>query len=179
MEQPRETRTPDTSVQARASAICAGDLSLAVRAELTRLMAANGGDRRKALPAGFDQLVERNVLSRPDATDLAAIVDALFDASAGPDTPLAQQVRRYYRTLTLDTGSSPAALAIASVLNSLLSPSIANGNEPLRQAVSRDIAGGAVGAVVGAGIGAGFGGPIGAGVGAVVGAAVGVCIAEG
>jgi hypothetical protein len=75
-----------------------------------------------------------------------------------------------------------AALAIASVISSLTSPSKAAGTgNPQAAAASRaaDAAFGGFGAVVGAGIGWGIGGPIGAGIGAVVGGAVGVCISEG
>jgi len=176
MEQTLEATTTDTAALARAAAMSAGDLSVAVRAELARLLAANGGDRRKALPSGFDELVARKAVSRTEATELAAIMDLLFD---GPDTNLAQRVRAYYRKLILNPGASPAALAIASVINSLLTPSTVSSGDLKPQAVSKgDVIGAGVGAVIGAGIGAGFGGFIGAGVGAVVGAAVGVCIEE-
>jgi hypothetical protein len=180
MEQTDKTRTQDTSMLARATAISAGDVSVAVRAELTRLLAANDGDRRKAVPSGFGRLVEQNALSKSEAAELAAIIDRLFDVPDGTDPKLAQQARACYRTLILDPGASPAALAIASVVNSLLSPSSPNGGELKMQAASQGNAlFGGFGALVGAGIGAGFGGPIGAGIGAVVGAAVGVCIQKG
>jgi hypothetical protein len=48
MEQTDQTRTRDTSMLARTTPMSAGDVSIAVRIELTRLPAANGGDRRKA-----------------------------------------------------------------------------------------------------------------------------------
>ena len=151
-EQTLETGTTDTAVLARAAATSAGDVSVAVRAELARLLAANSGDRRKALPSGFDELVGRKAVSRSEATELAAIADLLFD---GPDTNLAQRVRAYYRKLILDPGASPAALAIASVINSLLTPSTVSSGELKPQAVSKGNAiFGGFGAVVGAGIGA-------------------------
>jgi hypothetical protein len=179
MELRYDTRTPEDSLLARTAALSAGDVSLAVRAELTRMLAASGGDRRKATAAGFDELVKRNALSGAEAAELAPIMDLLFDTPDGTDPKLAERVRAYYRMLALDPSSSPAALAIASVINSLLRPSAASGGGPTAQAVSKgDALFGGFGAVVGAGIGAGFGGPIGAGIGAVVGAAVGVCIEE-
>jgi hypothetical protein len=179
MEQTYERAwTSDTVVLARSAAMSAGDVGAAVRTELARLLAANGGDRRKALPSGFDELVGRNALSRSEATELAAIMDLLFDAPDGDDPKLGPRVRAYYGQLVLDPGASPAALAIASVITSLLPPTTVGTGEPALLAVTKgDVLSGSFGALVGAGIGAAFG-PIGAGVGAVVGGAVGVCIAR-
>ena len=174
-QQTYETTTTDSSLLARNAAMSAGDLCVAVRGELAHILAANGGDRRKALPSGLDELVLRNALSRTEADELAGIVDTLFDAPYAADT--VQRIRKYYRKLVLDQGASPAALAIASVVNSLVSPNASSNGGPRPLAVSGgDAAFGGLGAVIGAGIGAGFGGPIGAGIGAVVGAAVGVCV---
>ncbi|MGI5143635.1 MULTISPECIES: hypothetical protein [unclassified Streptomyces] len=143
-------------------------------------MAANGGDRQRALHSGFDELVKRDGLRRTEATELVAIFRLLFDAPEGTDPNLARRVRAYYGELILDPCSSPVALAIVSVVNSLLTPSSASSGEPAMKAISTgDALFGGFGAVVGAGIGWGFGGPIGAGIGAVVGAAVGICIEEG
>jgi hypothetical protein len=176
MTQTYATATPE-ALLARTTAMSAGDMSLAVRAELGRLLTAGGGDRRKALPAGLDELVGRNALTKAEATELGRIVDRLFDVPDGSDPQLAQEIRTYYRALTLDPASSPAALAVASVVNSLVGPRAASGGELSARAISTgDVGFGAVGALVGAGIGWGFGGPVGAGIGAVVGAAVGVCI---
>jgi len=174
-----ETYLPaaDASLLARTTAMSAGDLSLAVRTELGRLLAAGDGDRRKAVPAGLDELVGRKALTKAEAADLGRIMDRLFDVPDGSDPQLAQEIRTYYRALTLDPASSPVALAVASVLNSLVRPGTAGNGGLRRQAVSTgDAVFGGTGALIGAGIGWGFGGPVGAGVGAVVGAAVGVCI---
>ncbi|HEY2632407.1 MAG TPA: hypothetical protein VGI26_08530 [Solirubrobacteraceae bacterium] len=177
-----ETKVPDTLSLARSAAIGAGDMSLAVRGELTRILATNGNNRRKALRAGFEELLQREALSRAEMTELSAIVDQIFEEPQGPHPKTAERLRACYRKLILDSSSSPAALAIASVVNSLLNSSIAKNDEPKEAVASSregDVLFGSFGAVVGAGIGWGIGGPIGAGVGAVVGAAVGVCIEEG
>ncbi|GEJ55549.1 hypothetical protein [Anaeromyxobacter diazotrophicus] len=177
MEHERTTRTADGTWMARASAIGAGDVSLAVRGELTRLLAESAGDRKKAVHAGLSALVAREAITGGEAKELAAIFDRLFAAPDGSDPELAKRVRSYYRALVLDQASSPAALAVASVLNAGPAPGAAG--QPRASAVSKgDALYGGFGALVGAGIGAGFGGPIGAGIGAAVGAAVGVCIAE-
>ena len=125
----------------------------------------------------------RKILHAKEATELAAIMEMFFDAPSGQDTKLAHRASTYFQALSVDFDSSPAALAIASVISSLTSPSkAAGGGTPhVAAAASRgqDAAYGGFGAVIGAGIGWGIGGPIGAGIGAVVGGAVGVCISEG
>ena len=160
----------------------AGHLTLAVSAELGRLLVANGGDRRKAMAAGFTELTTRKTIHAKEATELAAIMEMFFNSPDGQDSKLAKRASTYFHALILDAGSSPAALAIASVITSLTSPTKAPdaGNPQKATAVSGgDAINGGFGAVVGAGIGFGFGGPIGAGIGAAVGAAVGVCIGRG
>lgn len=163
---------------ARSLAISAGQLSVAVSAELGRLLVANRGDRRKALAAGFTELTARKTLHAKEATELAAIMEMFFDSPDGQNSKLAMQASSYFHALIMDAGSSPAALAIASVITSLTSPSkTPDSSKSQKVSVTKgDAAFGGFGAVVGAGIGFGFGGPIGAGIGAAVGAVVGVCI---
>jgi hypothetical protein len=166
----------------RGVAMSAGHLTVAMRAELGRLLAASRGDKRKALAAGLSELHTRKILHAKEATELAAIMEMFFDAPDGHDPKLAHRASTYFQALSVDFDSSPAALAIASVISSLTSPSKAAGTgNPHAAAASRagDAVFGGFGAVVGAGIGWGIGGPIGAGIGAVVGGAVGVCISEG
>ncbi len=168
--------------QGRGLAMSAGHVTVAMRAELGRLLAASRGDKRKALAAGLAELHNRKIVHAKEATELAAIMEMFFDAPDGQDPKLAKRASTYFHTLSLDFDSSPAALAIASVISSLTAPKKAGGTgNPQAAAASRagDAVFGGFGAVVGAGIGWGIGGPIGAGVGAVVGAAVGVCISEG
>jgi hypothetical protein len=174
-----EEASMDTQEQSvRSSAMSAGHLTLAVSAELGRLLVANRGDRRKALAAGFAELATRKTLHAKEATELAAIMEMFSKVPDGQDPKLAQRASTYFHELILDPGSSPAALAIASVVSSLTSPTKVTGAGSAKPAaVSKgDAFAAGVGAVIGAGIGVGFGGPIGAGIGAVVGAAVGVCI---
>ena len=165
----------------RSLAMSAGPLTLAVSAKLGRLLVANRGDRRKALAAGFAEMTTRKTLHAKESAELATIMEMFFNAPDGQDPVLAQRASTYFHALILDPGSSPAALAIASVISSLTSRTKAagDGTPQTAAAVSKgDAVFGGFGAVVGAGIGFGFGGPIGAGIGAVVGAAVGVCIKE-
>jgi hypothetical protein len=140
------------------------------------------GTNERALAAGLNELHTRKILHAKEATELAAIMEMFFDAPNGHDSKLAHRASTYFQALSVDFDSSPAALAIASVISSLASPSKAAAtSNPQAAAASRggDAVFGGFGAVVGAGIGWGIGGPIGAGIGAVVGGAVGVCISEG
>jgi len=160
----------------RSLAISAGHLTVAYSAELGRLLVANRGDRRKALAAGFTELTNRKALQPEEATELAAIMEMFFDAPDGKDPKLASRASAYFNKLSLHAGSSPTALAIASVVTSLTSGAGGEG----RTAISTgDVVFGGFGAAVGAAIGGAIGGPIGAGIGAVAGAAVGECIGRG
>jgi mannitol-1-phosphate/altronate dehydrogenase len=137
-------------LQSRWLAISAGQISTAVSAELGQLLLASRGDRRKAVAAGLNEMATRKILHAKEATEVSAIMEL----------------------------SSPAALAIVSVIKSLTSQtkaSAAVSQPPAAAATKGDALFGGVGAVIGAGLGAGFG-PIGIGIGAAVGAAVGVCI---
>ena len=146
----------------RGLAMSAGHVTVAMRAELGRLLAASRGDRRKALAAGLTELHNRKILHAKEATELAAIMEMFFDAPDGQDPKLAKRASTYFHTLSLDFDSSPAALAIASVISSLTAPKAAGaGGTHVAAAASRagDAAFGGFGAVVGAGIGWGIGGP--------------------
>jgi hypothetical protein len=162
--------------QSRWLAISAGQISTAVSAELGQLLVASRGDRRKAVTAGLNEMATRKILQAKEATEVSAIMEMFFDAPNGQDAKLSHRANTYLQTLFVDPGSSPAALAIVSVVKSLTSQTKASAavSKPTAAAVTKgDVLFGGVGAVIGAGIGAGFG-PI--GIGAAVGAAVGVCI---
>jgi hypothetical protein len=176
-----DTQELYTVPPARTLAMSAGHLTVTVSAELGRLLVANKGDRRRAVTAGFTELVTRKTLQAAEAKELAAIMEMFFKAPDGRDPKLAERASSYFHVLSLEPSSSPTALAIASVISSLTAPGKTDPTSPKtavapRAASKGDVLFGGVGAVIGAGIGAGFGGPIGAGIGAVVGAAVGVCI---
>ncbi|MET9022666.1 hypothetical protein ABZV93_22060 [Actinopolymorpha sp. NPDC004070] len=169
----------DSSLAVRGTVISAGDISVTVRSALRRLRADNDGDRQKAVHAGLDELVSREALTRDEAKELSAIFDLFFASPDGTDPKLVRRVQAFYQGLVLDQGSSPAAVAVASVLNSLVSKRPADGDQPApRSLKAGDAVFGGTGALVGAGIGFGFGGPIGAGIGAAVGGAIGVCIED-
>jgi hypothetical protein len=142
----------------RGVAMSAGHLTVAMRAELGRLLAASRGDKRKALAAGLSELHTRKILHAKEATELAAIMEMFFAAPDGHDPKLAHRASTYFQALSVDFDSSPAALAIASVISSLTSPSKAAGTGNPQAAASRagDAAFGGFGAVVGAGIGWGI-----------------------
>jgi hypothetical protein len=72
----------------RGLAMSAGHLTVAMRAELGRLLAASRGDRRKALAAGLAELHNRKILHAKEATELAAIMEMFFDAPDGQDAKL-------------------------------------------------------------------------------------------
>ena len=116
----------------------AGHLTVAMRAELGRLLAASRGDKRKALAAGLSELHNRKILHAKEATELAAIMEMFFAAPDGHDPKLAHRASTYFQALSVDFDSSPAALAIASVITSLTSPSKAAGTgNPRAAAASR------------------------------------------
>jgi hypothetical protein len=179
MEAEQATKTSECLLAARAAAISAGDVGLAVRGEISQLMAKQVGDRQKAIQSGLAELVRRGALTSGESKELGSIYDLIFAKPSEGHAVLAKRVRSFYRALIMNEASSPTALAVASVLNSFM-PAGAAGGESARAAVSTgNVVFGGTGALIGAGIGVGFGGPIGAGLGALVGAAVGVCIDEG
>jgi hypothetical protein len=102
----------------RGVAMSAGHLTVAMRAELGRLLAASRGDKRKALAAGLSELHTRKILHAKEATELAAIMEMFFAAPDGHDPKLAHRASTYFQALSVDFDSSPAALAIASVITS-------------------------------------------------------------
>ena len=59
----------------RGVAMSAGHLTVAMRVELGRLLAASRGDKRKALAAGLSELHTRKILHAKEATELAAIME--------------------------------------------------------------------------------------------------------
>jgi hypothetical protein len=105
----------------RGVAMSAGHLTVAMRVELGRLLAASRGDKRKALAAGLSELHTRKILHAKEATELAAIMEMFFAAPDGHDPKLAHRASTYFQALSVDFDSSPAALAIASVISSLTS----------------------------------------------------------
>ena len=88
--------------QGRGLAMSAGHVTVAMRAELGRLLAASRGDRRKALAAGLTELHNRKILHAKEATELAAIMEMFFDAPDGQDPKLAKRASTYFHTLSLD-----------------------------------------------------------------------------
>jgi hypothetical protein len=121
----------------RGVAMSAGHLTVAMRVELGRLLAASRGDKRKALAAGLSELHTRKILHAKEATELAAIMEMFFAAPDGHDPKLAHRASTYFQALSVDFDSSPAALAIASVISSLTSPSKAAGTGNPQAAASR------------------------------------------
>jgi hypothetical protein len=85
----------------RGVAMSAGHLTVAMRAELGRLLAASRGDKRKALAAGLSELHTRKILHAKEATELAAIMEMFFDAPDGHDSKLAHRASTYFQATSI------------------------------------------------------------------------------
>lgn len=174
------------SAAVRAFAMNAGDMSLTIQSEVTRIMNQQGNSQVKAVRVGIDHLLKESYISPREAADLKAICNHVFGSTrAGADiSKAASQVQQLYRNMTVSMKSSSAALAIASAacaqLNAAHTDEKTIGPKTLLISVSGTpgaragaIIGGVLGAVfggLGGGLlGAGIGGAIGTGVGAAVG----------
>jgi uncharacterized protein YcfJ len=94
-------------------------------------------------------------------------------------------VRDTYHALLADSSSSPAALAIAAVINNLFTPTeLVQADSGVGYAVRLTVqdeatavtVGSVIGAVIGGAFGGAFGAGVGAGLGGIMGGAVGECL---
>ncbi len=164
------------SASARSIAMSTGDLSTAIRREFERVLQEQNGSQLEATKVGIDELFKRDLIHSDEVEDLKLLCDLVFQAVEGETetSEAAATVRKIYHKMVLDSHGSPAALGIASAVNSIFDDGAELGNS------ARDITiipqnaatGAVVGALAGAGAGAAFGG-VGAAIGAAVGAAVG------
>jgi hypothetical protein len=142
-----------------------------VRAALRRAR----GNRLAAMKQGLGRLAEEGIITERDRDRLETVVDAVHaareQASGTDEAP--EKIRAIYHALVADNRSSAVAVAIASLANSLFTPTerAGAGGTLTFQAVSmgsraeRTIQG----AIIGGLLGFMLGGPSGAVAGAIVG----------
>jgi hypothetical protein len=105
---------------ARAVATSAGDLSIVVRNEVKKTLAANRNDILKSLTSGLSELVNRKLITAEKEDQLNTVFKHLLGSirkkEDGENAFLA--IRSVYHKLLTNQRSSPTALAIASVATS-------------------------------------------------------------
>jgi hypothetical protein len=160
---------------ARAIAISAGDLSIVVRNEVKKILKTNRNDILRSLNSGLQELVKRKSISTQEQKHLNEICRHLLYSIRGKEDgeEAFLAIRKIYHELLMDEGSSPTALAIASVANSAFN---LEKHSPLTITPETTGAGAAIGAVIGGVIGGIVGGGFGAGFGAAIGGAAGAAI---
>ena len=160
---------------ARAIAISAGDLSIVVRKEVKKTLEANRNDILRSLNSGLEELVKRDLIHPQECDNLKDVCKHLLYSIRGKEDceEAFLAIRAVYHGMLLDQQSSPAALAIASVVNSAFN---LEKSSPLTITAEATGAGAAVGAVIGGVIGGIVGGVVGAGFGAALGGAAGAAI---
>ncbi|MGC2448779.1 MAG: hypothetical protein WA477_14120 [Candidatus Sulfotelmatobacter sp.] len=171
-----------TPAQQRTMAIAAGDLHIAVRQEVIRLLEEHKNNPLSVAKYGLERLRAEGQLTEQEFISMSQICDAVFAAQRGKiDSGTAYAtVRRVYDQLLVDGGSSPMALAIASVASGALASNPGDPRPAAALAASRSngdiglvggvIVGGIIGGVIGGAGGAIIGGVIGGIVGGVAGA---------
>lgn len=168
----------------RSVAAGAGDWSLVVVREVSRILSEVEKDRPAALARGIDELRSRDVITAEEVEDLKSVTDAFFTAARDKSAAKAGEatVLDRYRRLSLDRNASPVAVAIVSVAARNMTvpepPEVPGGPVAVAVVITPGStgAGAVTGAIIGAGIGAVVGGGVGAGIGAVIGGAAGAAI---
>jgi hypothetical protein len=169
---------------AKSIAVSAGDLSVAVREEVRKIInkKENKNNILKSIYSGLDELLERGVISEKEVKPLKRICGHLLLATLeNKDEENKEKdredaffaIKKLYNEMLADQECSPAALSIASVIHSSFGFEKSNSVKIIPETTG---AGAAMGAIIGAGFGAGFGGPIGAGIGGAIGGIVGAAI---
>jgi hypothetical protein len=168
----------------RAVATGAGDWSVVVVREVSKILAAERKRRPETLARCVDELRSRDFISDEEAKDLKQIMAAFFNAIRGKTDGGVDHVTildRYGR-LCLDRNASPVAVAIASVAaRNVVVPTAAPWTHEKFAAAIKITpgstgAGALTGAVIGGAIGGAVGGAAGAGLGAMIGAAAGASV---
>ena len=163
---------------ARTIAISAGDLSVAVRNEVIRIMESNKNTVLPSIIDGLNELLERKLITSKEFEVLKDICELIFKSIRGKidGEDAFFSIRKYYSSMLIDQNSSPTALAIASISSSVfdfeksnsVSVTIIPGNAG-SGAVIGGVFGGIIGGIVGGGLGAGLGAAIGGAAGAAIG----------
>jgi hypothetical protein len=171
----------------RSLAIAAGDLQVAIRREVQRLLTEHHGNAMSALKVGLERLRSAEQIRAAEFDTLVDVCESVFAADRGKlDAKIAyEKTRSAYDLLLLDSGSSPVALTILSVLSSAYSLTFSTAGSTMGehlvaakigQGGDIGLAGGVVlGTIVGGLIGGLGGAIIGGVIGGVVGTAVGLC----
>jgi hypothetical protein len=169
---------------ARLVGIAAGDLRAAVSREVRSVVRDAHGDRYEAIKLGLKRIFHDGWVTERDLKSLNTLVGIVQSTAGKTDVPEAavKKVRDTYHALLADSSSSPAALAIAAVINNLFTPTElaqAGGGVAYRIVIQDPQTGGAlIGGVIGAVIGGALGGAVGAGVGAGLGGTIGGAVGE-
>ena len=168
----------------RALAISAGELSIAIRNEVKKILQENHHSISRSLDSGLKELVSRELISSQECENLDGICKHLLNAirgkEAGEQAYLA--IKSTYHRMLIDPSTSPAALSIASVAHSAFDIEDSGSGSPektMAQVVITPMstgAGAAIGAIIGGVIGGLAGGGLGAGLGAAIGGAAGAAI---
>jgi len=169
--------------QQRSIAISAGDLHTAVKREVARLLEEHKGNPLTVAKYGLEKLRDEGQINAQEFTSLSELCDAVFAAQRGKiDNQTAYgKVRGLYDGLLVDNGSSPMALAIASVASAAFAQALETTPTSGAMAASNQngsigLVGGIIaGGVIGAGIGGVGGAIIGGVVGGIVGGIAGAC----
>jgi hypothetical protein len=169
----------------RLIAMAAGDLLQTMFRETRALLQEAGGNRLDAMKLGLVRLRRDGRVTQRDLNRLETLLDAVRAASEQPivTDEVPEKLRSTYHMLVADGRSSTVAVALASLANSLVTPTeAAQGDGTLTFTLARGRVEGAgavlTGAMIGAGVGGEIGGLVGAGVGAVVGGVVGGVMGE-
>jgi hypothetical protein len=159
--------------QQRTMAIAAGDLHIAVRQEVTRLLDEHKSNPLSVAKYGLDRLRAEGQLTEKEFTSMSQICDAVFAAQRGKIDPGTAYgtVRRLYDELLVNESSSPMALAIASVASGALASDL--GGQRPGGAVAASKSNGDIGLVGGVIVGGIIGGVIGGAGGAIIGGVIG------
>jgi hypothetical protein len=108
----------------RLRAVAAGDVLQTARREVRAALRRAKGNRLGAMKQGLGRLVEDGIITERDRDRLETIVDAVHTAreqSPGTDE-VPEKIRATYHALVADSRSSAVAVAIASLANSLVTP---------------------------------------------------------
>lgn len=160
---------------ARSLAVSSGDMSIVIRHEVQRVLKENRNDIAKSLDYGLQQLSVNKFISPRELAQLKVICRHLLGSVRGKENgeDAYFEISKVYDALLFDGGSSPVALAVASVATSAFDFEKSNSVSftPMSTA-----AGAVAGATIGASFGGAMGGPLGAAIGAAIGGAAGAAI---
>ena len=159
----------------REIAMCAGELSVAVRNKVNDILAENRYNILEAFKSGLQELLERELISAQEFETLQDVYKLFIDAlrEKGDAEDAFFSIRKTYNKMMLNHECSTTALAIVSVINSSWKFEKSNSIKVTPETTG---AGAGFGAALGGAMGFGFGGPVGAGIGAAIGAIAGAAI---